>query len=669
MTKFVVPTIFTAIDKFSGPVKGMNSAVMGFAGKTEAAMARAERAYRRLVSPLAGLRNMMNNIGYYVGIYTFIRWIQNAIKVIADFEQANVNLASVMENRDLPLMGDMSYQARLMAVTYGKTASEVSTLQYELIKLGNTGKTVLAMTEAITAGATAFRTTPEKAAETFGAIFKAFRVNLEGDNGSKLATDHIDKLLYVANRTAADFESFATQMPIVSSIASLGNVGYEQIIAMLGATQDLKIHTATASTSVKNMLLDMMKSGDTFESGWSKFMKMSQGKDSILYAFDKFGKKTVVTALGLKQLNDQVREMVSVLQNDPGQWEGLSKRLALEQLDTTWGSLKMFTSAYQEMILALDNGNGPISKALKNYFSIGTALFLLAADSDVARQKLATMDENVKSAAGTFLFWLRVIKWVAIAFVALKAALILASIWTTYYNVTLGISTALGLANARTIIGSTVAMGAHRIMVGLLTLSQIKLNAAMAANPVGLLIIAFAALVTLMYQMVKHWDEWGAALSTFLGPLGSILSIFVSIYRNWDMIVRAFSDGGILEGFRAIKRVLLDSFMYPFQKIYEMIYKITGADWANTMAKAIELTRGSLRNPEFENREEKQKYKPGESAAEYVSRMTAGPEKNWSVDFKNVPPWVQVSGDKQKTNIMPHVGSNQGWNQGASSNW
>lgn len=48
------------------------------------------------------------------------------------------------------------------------------------------------------------------------------------------------------------------------------------------------------------------------------------------------------------------------------------------------------------------------------------------------------------------------------------------------------------------------------------TAAQWLWNAAMNANPIGLIIAAIVALIAIVVVAIKHWDDWGAALMVFL---------------------------------------------------------------------------------------------------------------------------------------------------------
>lgn len=124
--------------------------------------------------------------------------------------------------------------------------------------------------------------------------------------------------------------------------------------------------------------------------------------------------------------------------------------------------------------------------------------------------------------------------------------------------------------------------------------SQAILNAVMDANPIGLVVAAIAALVAIVYVIIEAWDEWGAALSIILGPLGLVVSAVMSIYRHWDSITKAFKEDGIIAGFKRLGVVIFDAVLYPMQKVSEIIGKWTGAKWINEMSANIKAYRKSL---------------------------------------------------------------------------
>lgn len=110
--------------------------------------------------------------------------------------------------------------------------------------------------------------------------------------------------------------------------------------------------------------------------------------------------------------------------------------------------------------------------------------------------------------------------------------------------------------------------------------AQWLLNAALTANPIGLIIVAIAALVAIIVVAIEYYDKWGAALLAFMGPVGLVINLFKSLYDHWESIKKAFQTEGIIGGLKRLGWVILDALLKPFQQILEVIDKITGTNWS-----------------------------------------------------------------------------------------
>lgn len=108
------------------------------------------------------------------------------------------------------------------------------------------------------------------------------------------------------------------------------------------------------------------------------------------------------------------------------------------------------------------------------------------------------------------------------------------------------------------------------------TIAQWQLNIAMDANPIGLIIIAIAALIAVVVSAIKYYDEWGASLLQVMGPLGWIINLIMSFKKHWDSIEESFNKGGIIGGLKRIGLVLLDALLYPVQQLLGLLAKIPG---------------------------------------------------------------------------------------------
>ena len=132
------------------------------------------------------------------------------------------------------------------------------------------------------------------------------------------------------------------------------------------------------------------------------------------------------------------------------------------------------------------------------------------------------------------------------------------------------------------------------------TAAQWMLNIAMNANPIGLIITGVAALIGLVAVVITYFDDWGASLTLFLGPLGLVINLVQSLRRHWDSIAEAFSSGGFIAGIKRIGLAILDSLLMPVQQLLELLSKIpglgglagSGANFIKEIRTKLELTEG-----------------------------------------------------------------------------
>lgn len=170
----------------------------------------------------------------------------------------------------------------------------------------------------------------------------------------------------------------------------------------------------------------------------------------------------------------------------------------------------------------------------------------------------------------------------------------------TILKLTLGLS---ALMFTISVVSALVA--AYATVTAWATTVQAVFNGVMAACPLLWVVLSIMAVIAAVVLVVKYWDSWGASItmligivaaffSPFLAGLALVVSLVMSFVRNWDMITKAFKEGGILAGIKAIGATLLDAVLMPLQQILEVIASITGADWAKSASKNIEEFRKNL---------------------------------------------------------------------------
>ncbi len=97
------------------------------------------------------------------------------------------------------------------------------------------------------------------------------------------------------------------------------------------------------------------------------------------------------------------------------------------------------------------------------------------------------------------------------------------------------------------------------------------------ANPIVLTVAGIAALVALIALAIKKYNQWGATLLWFLGPIGRVISALKLIWDHWDSIKKSFQDGGIIGGLNRIGQVLFDVLLQPIEQLLNLLSRLPGS--------------------------------------------------------------------------------------------
>lgn len=127
------------------------------------------------------------------------------------------------------------------------------------------------------------------------------------------------------------------------------------------------------------------------------------------------------------------------------------------------------------------------------------------------------------------------------------------------------------------------------------SVAQSLLNVAMSLNPVSLIVGAVVALIAMITIAIYKYDEWGAALLQFLGPIGWVINAFIAIKDHWDSIVEAFKTEGIIGAFLRIEMVLRDSILKPLEQLLTMIAEYDPTGISSKALENLKAFRGHFK--------------------------------------------------------------------------
>lgn len=198
-------------------------------------------------------------------------------------------------------------------------------------------------------------------------------------------------------------------------------------------------------------------------------------------------------------------------------------------------------------------------------------------------------------------------------------------------------------------------------VLGVVTLATWAWNAALMANPVGLMIAGVAALIALIVVAIQKFDQWGAGILALLGPIGWLIIGIKTLWKHWDNIKKAFTDGGIIEGLKQIGLAILDMLLMPVQQLLEILSHIPGLGaLAGKGAEAIQGFREKLQltDKKKETSQEKEEEKNPfsvEGANPLMPSSMAGQKQGEKTLGEQVS---KVTGEASATkNITIHIGT------------
>lgn len=377
-----------------------------------------ENALRALPGPLGqvssgliGLRDNLNNVNssglptsvkifskFAIGVGLAIKGVQSlynglrgGISTIADFEQANVNLSTILgvNVRDMKALTDSA-----LALGRGTeyTASQVTQLQTELAKLGFGQGSILSMQKYILHFATAMGVDLGEAAEVAGSTLRSFNLS------SKDTEDALSVLVEGANRSALSFEKYKTSIGTVFPVAKTFGFTLRDVVALLGSLANAGFDASSAATATRNILLNLADSGGKLAQSLGKPAKTF---DELFDGLIKLRKEGINLAEAL-ELTDrrsvsafstflEGAESAKTLRSELTDVSGVLETIAEERLQTVEGSTKLLQSAWEGLVLSFRNSTGVIKTLIDELTSLTTNITNLLFPKQA--QSAATYDE------------------------------------------------------------------------------------------------------------------------------------------------------------------------------------------------------------------------------------------------------------------------------------
>ena len=595
MAAFTIPSVFTAVDKFSGPVRSMANAAQSFAEKAEVAIARADRGFRKLSGGLISetSRQFMSFASTAAVAAAIVGGASFSVKSLQDYETAVQSFRTIVSDASDQEFAAYREQINLVAKDTRRSSIEVA---QSFEKIAGLNATFAETSEGLAAVSNAAIVLAKASGMELGASAE----NLVGImNQFAFSADEADRAINVlaAGQAvgAANIEQTAEAFKNFGATAKGANITLEESVGLIQTLGKFSIFGAEAGTKLRGAVSKLQEAGVGYASGqFNVNDALAEAKARIDKLTDAKAKDEAISKMfgmenknaGLILLNN-IQTYKDYTTGVTGTSEA-SKAAAINS-STLAVRIEELKAAWVNMLTSSDAAGGSLT-AVKNVIGFVT-------------DNLNVIVGVVGSAIAVFAAW--------------KIGILASQIALGAYNIVLGISNALSTTSVMLTSQNATAQKAYLVTTKLMTAGLwlydaaiiavnvvtaiwtgnfAALNVVMAANPIGLIIGAIVILTALIVAIIAKWQEWGAAIAIFLGPLGFIISLVQSFRRNWDMLVEAFQTGGIMGALKAIGKIFIDAILMPLQQLLQIAAKLPGkaGEWAATGADKIEQFRNTL---------------------------------------------------------------------------
>jgi TP901 family phage tail tape measure protein len=515
----VIPTIFTAVDKYSSVLSTMQSKTDKFAASAMNVAKKSLLIGGAIAAPLALAAN-------------------EAIK----YQSSLASFRTIVSELNDTEFGKFEGAIKSIGDTTGKSYTEVAS-SFEKIaglnaKFAETSEGISQVTNSVITLARASRMDLGSSAENLVGIMNQFSMSAtDADKAINiLAAGQAVGAASIA-QTAESFKNFG-------STASNANVSLEESVALIQTLGKFSLFGAEAGTKLRGAISKLQEANVGYASGQFSI------NDALLEA------KAKIDKLSTAKAKDAAISKMFGLENKNA---GL---ILLNNIETYKEYTKGVTGTSEAQKAAAIN-QATFAERLKDARGKMENLAV------VATEKLLPTFEKLVDGAGKFIDKLQAYEkknpGTLAAIVKIAAALS---------------ALAFAIGTVATIVGGIATIGsAAAAVMAKIGASSLWINYAAVAWEVFLAgITAFVEIVAASLGV-----GFAAAGALIVAVIAVVASAIWSIYENWDFLVAAFRHGGIIEGFKAIGLVILDMILLPMQKIAELIDWIAGTDWGSSI--------------------------------------------------------------------------------------
>ena len=402
---------------------------------------------------------------------------------------------------------------------------------------------LLSFAESATKMGIAFDITADQAGDMMAKWRTAFKMNQEE------VVALADKVNYLGNTTAASAPLISDVVTRIGPLGEVGGVASGEIAALGASIVGTGTSSEIAATGIKNLILGMSAGAGATKSQAAAFASLGMSAEDVASRMQVDAKGAIIDVMKAIQALDADKqaatlqdlfgkESIGAIAPLLGNLENLQ-----ENFDKVADATKYAGSMEQEYAARSQTTENQIQLA-KNTLdavavTIGSALL------PAVGQVFASIAPVLTSIAE----WVSKNEELVVIIAGVAAGI--AALIVTIAGMTLIVQGA-ALAYASFQLAAEFVKGLQ-LATKIATAAQWAWNAAMTANPIGIVIMAIAALIGILYVLYTHfeevqefcasvWESPAAAVIAFItGPIGMLIYCVAGIIANWETVKAWFT--------------------------------------------------------------------------------------------------------------------------------
>lgn len=582
-------------------------------------VAKAQDAQARASKAMGENTKTIKGTAHYAGLAAAAggAGLMKAFSIGAAFESDMAKVAAVSRASDEQLKQLTETARQLGADTVWSASEAAQGMQYLAMagfKVEDIVKTMPGMLNLASAGAIDLASASDIASNILtGFGLSASDMNRVGDVLTNTFTQ--------SNTT---LQGLGATMKYAAPVAKAMGVSIEEAAAMAGKLGDAGIQGEMAGTTLRSVLLRLSAPSEQAAEALKVLKVKTTDAKGQMKSFPQILKELNKAMSGMSEsaranftktiFETEAMSGALVLMEQAGtgaldgfidsvQKVGSSEQVAGKQIDNLKGDMTILNSALQET-------------ALKIYDSVAPALRLMAQGAiEVVQDIGAWAKENpgllkgivsivggVAALAAACIPMGLAMKSALFIFSLIKAPILAAR--AAIMAVRMGWLLYKGAVVAGTVVtkGARAAQIAFAAAAKVMAAAQWALNAAMSANPIGLVIVAIAALIAIGVLLYRNWDTirekvlalWGSFSEKFPAIAEIARTYIGQVIEIWTNVKKAFSSiidfvknvfagewgaawESIKNAFGAAFSALVGLVKLPFNTIISMVNTVTGA--------------------------------------------------------------------------------------------